>query len=105
MKNSQYLDTIYNDVKALGLVDNQCDFSMMCGRTPAWFSAVKARGLPMTTDASLTLSSNIAEQAKSILDPIKHESAVALSSRLIIEAQSKIMRKQRLLRSVEDAIS
>lgn len=93
MRNKQFLDDIYNDVKALGLVRNQCDFSLMCGRTAMWFSAIKARGLHMTTDAALTLSHNIRSRAKDMVDARVYVSALRLSERLVEDAQAQIGQK------------
>ena len=90
MKNNQFLDNIYNDVKALGLVKNQCDFSLLCGRTAMWFSAIKARGLHMTADAALTLSHNIRTRAKDMVDATVYVSALRLSERLVEDAQAQI---------------
>ena len=93
MRNEQFLDDIYNDVKALGLVSNQCDFSVMCGRTATWFSAIKARRLNMTTDAALTLSYNIRTRATDMVDAKVYVNALRLSERLVEEAQAQIGRK------------
>ena len=49
MRNDELLEQIYNDVKALGLVEDQWTFSNMCGRTGTWFSCIKNRNLPMTS--------------------------------------------------------
>jgi len=90
MGNKQFLDNIYNDVKALGLVRNQCDFSLMCGRTAMWFSAIKSRRLHMTADAALTLSHNIRTRAKGMVDATVYGSALRLSERLVDDAQAQI---------------
>ena len=90
MKNDELLNSIYNDVKALGFVSNQYDFSVMCGRTPAWFSAIKARNLSMTTDAVLTLSYNISRKAENVVDASTHDKAISLSKTLIERAQAQI---------------
>ena len=93
MRNSDYLIGIYNDVKALGFVTNQYDFSIMCGRTPAWFSAIKARRLPLTTDAALTLSHNIKAKAQAIIDAELYDQALNLSTSVIENAQQQIVEK------------
>ena len=93
MKNEDFLDFIYNEVKALGFVGNQYDFSILCGRTPAWFSAIKARRLPFTTDAALTLSQNIRQRASEIVDVKQYQTAVELSEALITQAQQRIASK------------
>lgn len=93
MKNNEILDQTYNEVKALGFVENQWDFSLMCGRTPGWFSCIKARKLPMTTDAVLTLSHNVRTRATEITDGELHAEAIGLSDRLIEQAQAQTARK------------
>ena len=90
MKNEELLNSIYEDVKSLGFVENQYEFSVMCGRTPAWFSAIKARNLCMTTDAVLTLSHNIRSRAENVIDTVIHERAMMLSKTLIERAQLQI---------------
>lgn len=89
MSNDDFLNKIYAEVKALGLVSNQYDFSIMCGRSAAWFSAIKARQLPMTADAFLMLSFNIKRKAKTIIDVKAHGAAMRLCDRLIEEAQKQ----------------
>jgi len=90
MKNTNPIQQTYNDVKALGLVSNQCEFSILCGRTATWFSAIKARKLPLTTNATLTLSSNIRRRASEIDDAVVSKQAVSLSRRLIRQAKAQI---------------
>jgi hypothetical protein len=94
MNNEQFLEQAYSDTKALGFVDNQWDFSLMCGRTGAWFSCIKAKNMPMTSDAVLTLSHNIRIRAVELIDSTQHSAAVSLSERLIEQAQAQIGRKQ-----------
>ena len=89
MNNDDFLNSIYDEVKALGFVSNQYDFSTMCGRTPAWFSAIKARRLPMTADAFLVLSQNIIRKASVIIDVDEHEKALSLCHKLIEGAQKQ----------------
>lgn len=93
METSIFLERLYTDLKALGLVASQYDFSEMCGRTPAWFSTLKARRLPMTTDAALTLSHNIRQRASHIVDVSQYQAAMALSETLITQAQQRIAHK------------
>ena len=93
MKKDELLDTIFDEVKQLGFVSNQYDFSVMCGRTPAWFSAIKARRLPITSEACLMLSYNITRKASLIVDVDMHCRAVLLSQKLIEDAQKKAREK------------
>lgn len=90
MKNDEYLNSIYDEVKSLGFVSNQYDFSVMCGRTPAWFSAIKARHLPMTVDAYLTLSMNINRKANELSDRKIRKRALSLSQALVDGAQQQL---------------
>ena len=97
MRNDELLEQIYNDVKALGLVEDQWTFSNMCGRTGTWFSCIKNRKLPMTSDAFLTLSHNIRTRAVELIDAKQHDAAVLLSEQLVEQAQAQIARKQKRL--------
>lgn len=90
MKNEDYLNSIYDEVKSLGFVTNQYDFSVMCGRTPAWFSTIKARGLPMTADACLTLSFNLSRKAIEAADRKTKKRALSLSQALVDGAQQQV---------------
>jgi hypothetical protein len=90
MDTNTFLETIYTELKALGLVGNQYDFSVMCGRTPSWFSTLKARNLLMTTDAALTLSYNIREHAGKMPES---KTALALSEQVMVYAQQRIAQK------------
>ena len=94
MRNDEFLEQIFNEVKALGLVADQWAFSNMCGRTGTWFSCIKKRNLPMTSDAFLTLSHNLRVQAKDMVDTKTHGDVLMLSERLIEQAQAQIARKQ-----------
>ena len=62
MKNRDYIQNIYLRLTALGIAKSADDFSFMCGRTPTWFSCIKARDLPFTTQAALTLCLSIRER-------------------------------------------
>jgi hypothetical protein len=94
MKNDEFLEQIYEDVKALGLIENQWDFSLMCGRTGAWFSCIKARDLPLTADAALTLSLNIKSRIEGSGYESKQAVAEKLSKQLIERVQMRIRKRQ-----------
>ena len=100
MRNDELLEQIYNDVKALGLVEDQWAFSNMCGRTGTWFSCIKNRNLPMTSDAFLTLSLNVRTRALEMIDAKQHSAAMTLSERLIEQAQAQIARLQGCYRAM-----
>lgn len=93
MKNRENLNAIYSELKVLGLVSNQYQFSALCGKTGSWFSTIKSRSFPITADAYLTLSFNIKSIAASIIDASTHYNALALSERLIKQAQEEVIKK------------
>lgn len=96
MDTNTFLDKLYNELKAMGLICNQYDFSVMCGRTPSWFSTLKARGLPITSDAALTLSHNIRRRTENIIDIVHYETAQRLSQQVVDYAQHRIAQRQAL---------
>ena len=96
MKNDEFLEHIYEGVKALGLVDNQWDFSLMCGRTGTWFSCIKARDLPLTADAAITLGLNIVSRTDDCVDEHKRIVAERLRQQLIERVQMRIRKRQQL---------
>jgi hypothetical protein len=96
MDTNIFLETIYTELKSLGLVGNQYDFSVMCGRTPSWFSTLKARSLPITSDAALILSHNIRRRATNIVDLAQHETAMSLSEAVMSYALQRIAHKLEL---------
>ena len=97
MRNDEFLEQLYREVKSLGLVADQWAFSNMCGRTGTWFSCIKQRNLPMTSDAFLTLSHNLRTRAHDMVDAKQHGDAMALSQRLIEQAQAQIACRQKHL--------
>lgn len=97
MENTIFLEKTYSEVRALGVVRNQLDFSLLCGRTATWFSCIKARNLPMTSDALLTLSHNLSVWAQSLADAKTQSDVITLSEQLLQQAQFQISAKiQRL---------
>ena len=100
MKNKTYLTSIYDDIKALGIIDTPYDFSRLCGRTPAWYSCIKARDLPLTADAALTLSISLrikAEQAEAE----QHRKIIEFSDLLLARTYSEIHAQQKNLLDCE----
>ena len=96
METNNILDRIYAELKALGVVANQYDFSVMCGRTPAWFSCLKARRLPMTTDAALTLAFRLRRRAQASICSHTHDSLIGISERLLTCAAQQVAKKMEL---------
>lgn len=96
MKNRDYIQNIYLRLLALGVAKNSIDFSLMCGRTPTWFSCVKSRDLPLTSQAALTLSMSVRERIDSVISD-KME-IIAISDELLAHAgkMAKIKQQQHL---------
>lgn len=93
MENRQYLNHLFMRVKKLGFVTTQCDFSIMCGRTPTWFSGIKSQGLPLTTDAAITLSINLEGRLNSLLSQADYEEATRLGRELVEQAKEHVMKR------------
>jgi hypothetical protein len=93
MQNTEYLNQIYQTAKSLNLVKNQFDFSVLCGRTPAWFSCIKTRKLPFTAEAAMTLAINIREQASTQGDVTQQQKILDLSDKIICDARNRISKK------------
>ena len=65
--NTPFLQSLYDNCKELGLVQNQHQFSELCGRRTTWFSASKSRDLPISNTAAYTLSVRLRDLAKNDL--------------------------------------
>ena len=89
--NTHFSQTIYENCRTLGLVDNQYEFSELCGRKTTWFSANKSRDLPISTTAALTLSIRLRERANNELPRRLQPTARQLSGMLMdwVVEQSK----------------
>jgi len=59
--NAHFLSTVYSIVKSLNLCESQYGFSILCGRSPAWFSAAKCQDLPFSTEVAMTLIMRLQE--------------------------------------------
>ena len=93
MKEKHPIQTIYDELLSMRIIENQTDFSVMCGRTPAWFSTLKARRLPITTDAALTLAFKLRRKARTSICPATHESLMEISERLLECAEQQVAKK------------
>jgi len=96
MNNKEYSQNIYERLRSLGLAVSTNDFSFMCGRTPTWFSSIKTRDLPFTTQAALTLCLSIRERLEGF-DGDK-QAAMAISEELLVHAgkMAKLKQQQHL---------
>ena len=81
--NTIFLQSLYDHCKSLGLVENQYEFSKLCGRKTTWFSASKSRDLPISTTAALSLSIKLRDRANTELPRRLQPSARQLSGMLM----------------------
>lgn len=92
MNNNHPMQHIYEELKELRVVSSQSDFSRLCGRTPMWFSCLKARDLPLTSDAALTLAYRLRRIAKNSLCEETHKRLMHISDVLLTDAERNIAR-------------
>jgi hypothetical protein len=90
MNYNHPIQHIYEELKELRVVSSQSDFSRLCGRTPMWFSCLKARHLHLTSDAALTLAYRLRRIAKNSLCEETHNKLMRISDVLLNDAESNI---------------
>lgn len=90
MDEIRHTQKIYDELKLLRIVTNQSEFSRLCGRTPMWFSCIKARKLPLTSDAALTLAYRLRRIAKNSLSITEHDKLFQISDNLLRKAHEKV---------------
>jgi hypothetical protein len=56
MTNKQFLQSIYETVRSLGIVDSQYEFAFLCGRKYSWFSCAKSTDRQMSIGALVALA-------------------------------------------------
>ena len=93
MNEKHPIQNIYDELLEMRIIENQTDFSVLCGRTPAWFSTLKARRLPITTDAALTLAFKLRRKARTSICPHTHDRLMALSEQLLMAAETQVAKK------------
>ena len=96
MNEKSSLQNIYQKFQSLGLVQTQDDFSRLCGRNPTWFSSLKARRIPLSAAAAITLHMRLAEYINGGLNPAVQVLAEELSDEIMQFARSRCNRKREL---------
>ena len=89
MKNSHYLQTIYENTRSLGLVTSQYGFGRLCGRKDSWFSSAKSSDRPMTISAMITLAMNIERLPADQIPRSKRKQVKELTQTLWLLVESK----------------
>ena len=81
--HTTFLQSLYDNCRLLGLVQNQYEFSQLCGRKTTWFSASKSRDLPLSKAAAIQLSIKLRHKADTELPRKLKSSARQLSDMLM----------------------
>ena len=90
MNTKELIQNVYEELRELRVIDNQSDFSRLCGRTPMWFSCLKARDLPLTSDAALTLAYRLRRIAKNSLCEDTHDRLLRVGDALLEMSYAKV---------------
>ena len=90
MNTNQQIQKVYEELREMRVIENQCDFSRLCGRKPMWFSCIKARELPLTSDAALTLAYRLRRIAKNSLCENTHYRLIRISEALLDIAYTNV---------------
>ena len=56
MSNRKFLQSLYDDVKSMGIVTSQYQFGQLCGRDQSWFSCAKSVNRSMSLSAIVSLA-------------------------------------------------
>lgn len=56
MSNKEFLQSIYETVRTIGLVQSQYEFGELCGRKQSWFSCAKSSDRQMSMGALVSLA-------------------------------------------------
>lgn len=56
---------IFSQLASCDIVTNQYDFSRLLGRSPSYFSAIRAKKLPISVPSLIKLASELQAKAKS----------------------------------------
>jgi hypothetical protein len=89
MNNRSFIQNIYTTTQSLGITNTQDNLSRLCGRTPAYISSIKARNIPLSTSAALTLHMNINQHIDKKLPKRQKSIAKKLSEILLIFAKTR----------------
>ena len=93
MEQNHTISSVYGSLKALNVVDNQADFSRLCGKSAMWFSCLKARRLNITADAALTLAYKLRRKARTSICPNTYSKLMLISDELLELAEKNIEKK------------
>ena len=81
-KHNDFLQALYETCRAMGLVNNQYEFSALCGKQTSWFSAAKSLNRPLSVSALVTLQTRIKTRANADLPRHMRSTAKKLTEQL-----------------------
>jgi hypothetical protein len=73
------------ELKKLGIVQTQYDFSRLCGKNPSYYSAMRAKGFGLKLGSLTFLASRIRKRSSEVRDP-KVSMVLSYADRVVQEA-------------------
>ena len=61
MTNKHFLQTIYDTIHSMGLVQSQYEFGRLCGRQESWLSCAKSVDREMSVGAMISLAVSLSQ--------------------------------------------
>ena len=58
------IKTLYTNLRNIGVVTSQYEFSRLCGRKKTWFSSIKSRNRTLSVAALYILARNLQRQSQ-----------------------------------------
>jgi hypothetical protein len=81
-KHNDFLQALYETCRAMGFVNNQYEFSALCGKQTSWFSAAKSLNRPLSVSALVTLQTRIKTRTSTDLPRHMRSTAKKLTEQL-----------------------
>ena len=81
-KHNDFLQALYETCRTMGLVNNQYEFSALCGKQTSWFSAAKSLNRPLSVSALVTLQTRIKTRISADLPRHMRSTAKKLTEQL-----------------------
>lgn len=76
---------LITELKRLGVVKTQYDFSRLCGKNPSYFSSMQAKGFGLKLGSLTFLASRIRKRSSEVHDP-KVSIVLSYADRVVQEA-------------------
>ena len=76
---------LLSELKKLGIVQTQYDFSRLCGKNPSYYSAMRAKGFGLKLASLTFLSARLRKRSANVSDP-KVSMVLSYADRVVQEA-------------------